>query len=146
MATADGGKESRNTEKKFSALIVDDSPILRRIYKMNLIKRGFTVVEAENGKQAVDLYRSGHFFDLVLMDMEMPVMNGTQYFVNLITSLSKATLEIRALGFSSVIVGATSCTVESKVQEFTRAGLNAQFAKPLGNDTWDAIIQLLNNK
>ncbi|KAK3001283.1 hypothetical protein RJ639_021174 [Escallonia herrerae] len=59
-----------------SVLIVDDDPIIRRIHRVMLNKFGLVTHVVENGKEAVDLFRSGACFDMVLMDMEMPIMDG----------------------------------------------------------------------
>ncbi|PPD94472.1 hypothetical protein GOBAR_DD08510 [Gossypium barbadense] len=80
-----------------SALVVDDSPLLRLLHDIHLKKYGLKVQVAENGKVAVDLFHLGASFDLVLMDKEMPVMNGVE-----------ATKELRAMGVTSMIVGVTS--------------------------------------
>jgi CheY-like chemotaxis protein len=63
-------------ERKFSVLVVDDDATVRKIHSKFVGKFPVDVQEAVNGKEAVDLYRSGAFFDLVLMDLEMPIMNG----------------------------------------------------------------------
>jgi CheY-like chemotaxis protein len=65
-------------EMKFSVLIVDDDPIIRKIHRVLLSKFTTEIQVAENGKEAVDRYRSGALFDLVLMDMDMPIMNGLE--------------------------------------------------------------------
>lgn len=70
------GTNNLATERKFSVLVVDDDAIIRKIHSKLLSKFPVEVLVAVNGKEAVDLYRSGAFFDLVLMDMEMPIMNG----------------------------------------------------------------------
>lgn len=70
------GTNNLATERKFSVLVVDDDAIIRKIHSKLLSKFPVEVQVAVNGKEAVDLYRSGAFFDLVLMDMEMPIMNG----------------------------------------------------------------------
>ena len=62
--------------KKLSVLIVDDDPVIRRIHSVLLDKFGFETHVVENGKEVVDLYRDGLYFNLVLMDMEMPIMDG----------------------------------------------------------------------
>lgn len=66
-------------ERKISVLVVDDDPVIQKIHKMMLKKcKIFETQVAENGKQAIDLHRCGAIFDLILMDMEMPIMNGIQ--------------------------------------------------------------------
>ncbi|BAP36421.1 two-component histidine kinase EvgS [Acinetobacter guillouiae] len=56
-------------------LAVDDHPANRLLLKSQLIRLGHTVVEAENGDQALQLFRK-HDFNLVITDCNMPVMDG----------------------------------------------------------------------
>jgi CheY-like chemotaxis protein len=58
-------------------LIVEDDRVLRRACEVGLRKRGFEVVTAEHGGQGLQLALGGTF-DLVLLDMLMPVMNGLE--------------------------------------------------------------------
>lgn len=70
------GTNNLNGGKKLSVLIVDDDPIIRKVHRALLTKFGLETRMVANGKEAVDLYRSGTCFDLVFMDMEMPIMDG----------------------------------------------------------------------
>lgn len=70
--------EVSNIEKKISCLIVDDSPVIQKIHKAMMSKFGTEVTVVTNGKEAVDLHSSGASFDLILMDFEMPVMDGPE--------------------------------------------------------------------
>jgi len=56
-------------------LIVDDEPIQRSIIAQFLEERGFSALEAEGGRQALELFRK-EFIPLVLLDHRMPDMNG----------------------------------------------------------------------
>lgn len=58
-------------------MIVDDEESVRKIFRQALTNRGYSVVEAENGKDAVDM-ASKEPPDLVIMDLVMPVMNGVE--------------------------------------------------------------------
>lgn len=60
------------------ALIVDDEHLLRQIHEAMLNKFHLETDVAKNGKEAVELFASGKSYDLVFMDLEMPVMNGTK--------------------------------------------------------------------
>ncbi len=60
-------------EKKI--LVIDDSPTLRKILTHFLTKKGYFVFEANNGKKGLD-YLLQEDFDLVILDMMMPVMDG----------------------------------------------------------------------
>lgn len=65
---------------KIKALIVDDNMVNRAIHQKLLDNLGIETEMVANGKQAVDLYSAGKIFDLILMDMEMPVMNGLEVY------------------------------------------------------------------
>ncbi len=58
-------------------LLVDDSDINRKVMRTLLAKTGVNIVEAENGQEALDLLQA-EAFDLVLLDMHMPVLNGPE--------------------------------------------------------------------
>jgi CheY-like chemotaxis protein len=58
-----------------SALVVDDNDENRDLLARRLHRKGLQVMEAVNGRQALELIRQ-HNFDLVLLDIMMPVMNG----------------------------------------------------------------------
>ncbi|MDP8916667.1 MAG: response regulator [Pseudomonadota bacterium] len=57
------------------ALVVDDDPTNRRVLELILESKGVESASAVNGLEAVDAFRQGSF-DVVLMDLQMPVMNG----------------------------------------------------------------------
>jgi CheY-like chemotaxis protein len=59
------------------ALIVDDEKTYRLLLKSLLVKQGYQIVEAENGQQAVELFRQENP-NIVFMDVMMPVLNGYQ--------------------------------------------------------------------
>jgi two-component system chemotaxis response regulator CheY len=59
-------------------LIVDDSRFIRDVLKQQLERLGNECVEAEDGSVALSLLRSGECFDLMLLDVNMPVMNGLE--------------------------------------------------------------------
>ncbi|ESR33569.1 hypothetical protein WN944_026147 [Citrus x changshan-huyou] len=105
------------------ALVVDDDCFIRTIHSMALKSLGFKVEVAENGKEAVDLFRSGAKFDIVFIDKEMPVMNGIE-----------ATREIRSMGIKIKIVGVTSLNSEAEREAFMQAGLDLCHTKPLSVD------------
>ena len=60
-----------------SVLLVDDEPMLRRIYRRQLTAAGFEVVEAANGRIALELTRVREF-DVVVSDIRMPDMGGLE--------------------------------------------------------------------
>ncbi|ESW34617.1 hypothetical protein PHAVU_001G166800, partial [Phaseolus vulgaris] len=120
-------KEKHVTNSDYSrtqlkVLIVDDVRVIRMTHKMLLDRVGVKDhVAVENGKEAVELHNNGQSFDLILMDKDMPVMNGIE-----------ATRTLRSMGISCKIIGVSSSTCNQLyVQEFVEAGLNGFYTKPL---------------
>lgn len=69
-------------DKKIStALVVDDNTINQRIHRKLLDNLGIQSETVANGKEAVDVHISGKNFDLILMDLEMPIMNGIEVYI-----------------------------------------------------------------
>lgn len=68
-------------------LIVDDEEQFRFALKLTLKRAGYEVKEAENGDQAINMIyeaeKERHDFDLVLLDIEMPVMSGIEFVYEL---------------------------------------------------------------
>ena len=103
-------------------LLVEDNPINQGVAKAMLGKLGLQWRLANHGAEAVDLVR-GEDFDLVLMDCQMPVMDGYQ-----------ATAAIRALphgrGLKVPIVALTANAMQGDEQICRDAGMNGFLAKP----------------
>ncbi|KAK7285868.1 hypothetical protein RJT34_20651 [Clitoria ternatea] len=117
-AGSEGGSSS---EWRISALVVDDNATIRFLHKT--ILKGLCNMEpkiAKDGKEAVDMCRSGENFDIILMDKQMPIMNGVE-----------ATRKLREMGVKSKIVGVTILDNESEKEEFLAAGLDLYLEKPL---------------
>ena len=69
--------DPRSTEGRERLLVVDDEELVRMVIKAVLSYRGYQVSDAEDGQDAVEKYRAASPpFDLVLMDMHMPRLNG----------------------------------------------------------------------
>jgi DNA-binding response OmpR family regulator len=58
-------------------LVIDDSPTLRKLLRFYLQKKGYAVHEAHNGRVGLEAI-SKEVFDFIILDMDMPVMNGAQ--------------------------------------------------------------------
>lgn len=61
------------------ALIIDDSRAMRRILTRIVSSMGFEVLEAENGQEGLDVLRAAEEVEVVLVDWNMPVMNGLDF-------------------------------------------------------------------
>jgi chemotaxis family two-component system sensor histidine kinase/response regulator PixL len=71
------------TAKRLTALktimIVDDSTALRRTMALTLEKEGYRVIQKKDGKEALDGFKQHPDLDLIICDVEMPVMNGFEF-------------------------------------------------------------------
>lgn len=63
---------------KIRILAVDDEPDLRRLLRILLVNRGYDVIEAASGDEAVDILRGDNRVDLVIMDIMMPGLSGVE--------------------------------------------------------------------
>ncbi len=58
-------------------LVIDDTPTLRKLLRFYLKKKGYSVNEAHNGQVGLEAIEK-EIFDLIILDMNMPVMNGLE--------------------------------------------------------------------
>lgn len=74
-------QQNQITAGKGCILVIDDEAIIRTTARLMLEQLGYEIVEAENGKEGINMYKEyGDTIDLVLLDMLMPVMEGTECF------------------------------------------------------------------
>jgi two-component system, chemotaxis family, chemotaxis protein CheY len=65
-------------------LIVDDSQLIHNMYKLITNRyHGCRIIDAMNGLEALDILSKGSDFDIILLDINMPVMNGIQFLEKL---------------------------------------------------------------
>lgn len=103
----------------FTILIAEDSTFMRLTLRYMLEASGFFVYEAEDGKQAIDLYNSFKP-DLVMLDVNMPIFSGID-----------ATNQIRQQDPAAKIIMITSENRRSKVCEAMKNGASYYLLKPL---------------
>ena len=74
--------QSKNQDQEHRILLVEDDEVLRLLMEQKLTLLGFTVVQAINGKEALELIKTTDF-DLIILDLIMPIMNGEETFLQL---------------------------------------------------------------
>lgn len=104
-------------------LVVDDGNANRRLIQLYLTQVGCTVDQAENGKEGMDKVVANSY-DLVLMDMQMPVMDGYT-----------ATAKLREKGYELPIVALTAAAMQGDEQKCYEAGCSGFLTKPIKLDT-----------
>jgi CheY-like chemotaxis protein len=127
-AQLNDSKDSRGT-----ILVVDDFDDTRLLLRTWLQKKGFRVVEAENGNRAIAAAQSSNP-DLIIMDVEMPELDGLE-----------ATRKIRELqGFAAVPILAVSAYGADQYRDRAiAAGCNEYLSTPFEPDELERLIRAL---
>lgn len=132
-----GDKLSFVSGGKFHVLVVDDDAINRMVLKSMLGQFGCTSVLAENGCEALTCLEK-EAFDVVLMDIQMPLMDGIEATRTIRTSLKFAKIS------TIPIVAVTAYTDALDRERFFSAGVNGYVAKPFDKkDIKSAIEKVL---
>jgi CheY-like chemotaxis protein len=100
-------------------LVVDDNKANRNLLSLMLQKAGANVQLASNGREAVDLASKGRF-DVILMDMQMPIMDGYT-----------ATSRLREQGQTLPIIALTGHAMKGDEEKCLRAGCTGYLTKPV---------------
>lgn len=113
-------------------LLVEDNPVNQKLAGMMLSKAGYHVEIAGNGLEAVEKYAaSPGDFDLIFMDVQMPVMDGME-----------ATKAIRKKGFTDIpIVAMTAHAIKGYRDECLGAGMNDYVTKPIKRELVFEILE-----
>ncbi|WP_339737504.1 response regulator [uncultured Sunxiuqinia sp.] len=119
--------------ENLSALIVDDENFNRYLLKGILAKWKIRVTERTNGQEAVDLCKTAHF-DIIFMDIRMPVLNGME-----------ASRQIIALDKQTRIIALTAGSRLDDIEKCEQAGMHNFLSKPFAEkDLLNVLTRTLN--
>jgi len=116
----------------YKILIVDDSLITQMVLKRTIAMTNITIQEyffAENGRQALNLF-DRHSFDLIFMDMQMPIMNGYE-----------ATEALRHKGITTPVMALTANATKSDEEKCLKAGCDDYLCKPIGRNQLYEVLK-----
>ncbi len=113
-------------------LLAEDNPVNLKLATLILTKAGYTVTSAGNGRETVATFTAAPTdFDLILMDVQMPIMDGLE-----------ATREIRNRGFKDIpIVAMTANAMKGDREICIDAGMNDYITKPIKREIVFQIIE-----
>jgi CheY-like chemotaxis protein len=114
--------------EKYRILIVEDNKINQLLASTILENFGLIVETADDGQQGVEKIKDADF-DLILMDVQMPIMNGYE-----------STAAIRTLGMNIPIIGLTANVYKEDIEKCLESGMNAHLGKPF---TENEIFEIL---
>jgi len=118
-------KAARELPVRLSVLVAEDDPIARSLMSTVLKLMGQEVHFALNGREVLDLVSHGDRYDLILMDIDMPVMDGVSCAIALRNGESGKT------GTTIPIVAVTAFNTLSDEGKFKKAGMNYFLPKPV---------------
>ena len=119
---------------KAGILIVDDDVSLSRTLSLVLGRKGYVVNTAKDGPEAIARVEQRPF-DMVFMDIKMPLMNGVETY--------KRTKKVRP---EAVVVMMTAYAVEELVQEALQAGAYGIIYKPLDMEEILRLVEEIKEK
>ena len=117
-----------------SCLIVDDSRVVRKVSRQIIENLGYRAIEAENGEEALDALSSARY-DLILMDIQMPVMDGFE-----------ATRRIREREAASgeprtPVIAMTAHALAGYREKCLSAGMDDYLTKPVSRNELEAVLR-----
>ena len=119
--------------KFYRVLLVEDTFLNIELVTMSLMQNGHKIFVVENGRMAVDAVKQeaeeGRSFDVILMDIHMPVMNGYE-----------ASLEIRKNGCITPIIAMTADNLSETSELCVRSGMDYYISKPVNVNGLEGII------
>ena len=114
-------------------LLAEDAPDNQRLFSYILEKVGAEVTLVDNGLQAVEAAEQaeaqGNRFDVILMDIQMPVLDGY-----------RATRKLRQSGYTGPIVALTALAMEGDEQKCLEAGFDDYISKPIDREELLALV------
>ncbi len=120
-------------KKEIRVLIAEDNVLNQRIIEILIKRMGWNYTLVADGTEAVSECLEGAY-DVILMDIDMPVMNGWD-----------ATIEIRKRDIKIPIIALTAYSEESFRKKSFEAGMNMFLSKPYSKEEiYDAILKSVN--
>jgi CheY-like chemotaxis protein len=118
-------------------LLVEDNPMNRRVAQFILKSQGYTVLEARDGQEALELLKT-HLPDLILMDLQLPGLDG--FTVTRIIKQDAATKGVP-------IVALTAYAMKGDAERALEAGCDGYITKPIDPDEFpQTVARYLQNR
>ena len=111
-----------------SVLVAEDNPINQAVAKSLLEMMGITVVLANNGQEAIDKALAATF-DLILMDLHMPEVNGAE-----------AAKMLRELNVTTPIIAFTAAVISDEINNALKSGMDGYLTKPVNKSALNTVL------
>jgi two-component system sensor histidine kinase/response regulator len=118
---------------RWRILVAEDSPVNQKIVRYMLEREGHSVLIVENGREAVEAVQQGSF-DVVLMDIEMPEMDGFE-------AIAEIRRREQATGRHQIVIATTARGQRGDRERCLQAGMDGFLAKPLQREQLIAALE-----
>ncbi len=129
-----GDRADAKPKKSLNILFVEDKVTTQKVVKLLLKSLGHKVTLADNGKHALEIFKPG-LFDIILMDIQMPVMDG-------ITATQKLKEDYKDV---PPIIGLSANDFEGARERYMRLGMDEFIPKPLIMETFIEVVKKFYN-
>ncbi len=122
--------DSSNKLNNTNVLLVEDNEYNRAVASNTLNYFNCKIIEAQNGQEAIEILRSGKTVDIILMDLQMPIMNGfetTEHIRNI-------------LKLNVPIIALTANAFKSELEQCIKTGMNDYVTKPFEEERLIAVM------
>eukprot|EP00981_Chlorochromonas_danica_P005006 scaffold998_cov162-Ochromonas_danica.AAC.12 len=153
--TEEGSQTKSSVAKILNILIVDDSPAIVKMISMMLRRLGHRITTAENGAIALQKImdkresNSNEPYDVVLMDLQMPVMDGleaTRRLRHIEASENTLSDQPTADSTHQIIIGVSANSDHETMQDALSAGVDAFMGKPFSIETFQKTYEKVSEK
>jgi len=111
-------------------LLVEDNPVNQELAERLLKKRGYRVTLANNGAEALECFEKGHF-DIIFMDMQMPVMDGIEATESIRSREMRRSWVVSEEFKQVYIIAMTANAMDGDRDRCLQAGMNDYVSKPI---------------
>jgi len=132
MITSTVLEHSRDTNATLNVLLAEDNEVNQKLATRLLEKRGHSVVVVKNGREALEAIRKANY-DLVLMDVQMPEMDG----IEATAALRLAELET---GLHLPVIAMTALVMKGDRERCIAAGMDGYLPKPIRSQELDEVL------
>lgn len=117
---------------RFKILLVEDNPVNQKVASKILTQAGFQIDAVNNGREAYETMLALARYDLILMDIQMPEMDGW--------TATQKIREIKGIGESIPIIAMTAHALIGDRDKCLAAGMNDYISKPIKTDEFIALL------
>ena len=136
--TLSASKNFKTDYRKFSnlhSLVVEDNPINQKMIQHTLKNIGITSDCANNGQEGLDMYKLDKEYDVIFMDIQMPIMNGIEATHEIIKYEESNNLS------HTPIIAVTANALKGDREKFMAEGMDEYVSKPINLDRFIAALE-----